>query len=625
MTRTPRTTRKPSRTGATGLAAGALIAAVMGLPTSGANAAPLTAPVFKVTQEGLTAEQASALAERAGVGNAVRPDGTFGYVGNSFAKVPSKKVPRKARKGKTEDGRSVAQAVNRRALASTEVIGDRDALAMAAKTFDEVGTFSAIPQVDHTTVDISNARGKLRSSTAIDTTVTYRFELDGRPVVGPGAKQRIAFDGDGSVVQLSHAMRSLEQSDDVPIIDPETARGRCSSLYGDETKQRTPELAYYAPPLAAEKASGRGAVELVLPHYVCNPSGVPRDHEVPLTGRLIPAAEDFTPVVALDVAGDGRTVQASAAVKSGQEPYSFDWSATSADLSDFSDNVLKFGREARSRRSAEVVTVQVTDANGIVSTASVQLMRGSGRQSAEGYGGMGGAFAEAGIEQTVDEWQCAQDSADGFGDVMRSQGETVDFDWRGANAWERDFKKTSIGGIDSSYVDEVDIQWYTGHGSPNSFTFKGSNDDGSITPSDAEWGDNNDLEWMQLESCQVLRDTNGAADYFARWAPVFDGLHLLNGFDTNAYCIGGGTGERFAELLFPENFLWWQVRAPLTVQQAWSTMANELEPAGVRWRSISPMNGSVHNLNDKYHGEGTVGPDISSSQRTGFIAVSGVS
>ena len=92
------------------------------------------------------------------------------------------------------------------------------------------------------------------------------------------------------------------------------------------------------------------------------------------------------------------------------------------------------------------------------------------------------------------------------------------------------------------------------------------------------WGDNYDLEWMQLESCQVLRDTNGANDYFARWAPAFDGLHLLNGFDTNANCVPGGTGRRFAEYLFPRSFLFVTFPA-LTVQQAWRQMATDLEAA----------------------------------------------
>ena len=90
-----------------------------------------------------------------------------------------------------------------------------------------------------------------------------------------------------------------------------------------------------------------------------------------------------------------------------------------------------------------------------------------------------------------------------------------------------------------------------------------------------------------------------------------DGLHLLNGFHTNATCVGGGTGRRFAEYLFPQNFLWWQVRPGLTVQQAWGSMANDLEPAGTRWRSMSLVGANgVNNLGDHYWGQGSTGPDL---------------
>src|SRR5207244_2536973 len=155
----------------------------------------------------------------------------------------------------------------------------------------------------------------------------------------------------------------------------------------------------------------------------------------------------------------------------------------------------------------EVVTVEVTDANGLTSTASVALP-GDGTQLAESVPG-GGGFGilaigptDVGIEQTVDEWQCAQDSAAGFKSVMASHGISTAFDWRGSSAFEKDFKNASIGGWDSTYVDNVDAQWYTGHGWPGGFTFKSNVDDGSIVPGDARWG-NGDLEWLQLESCEV--------------------------------------------------------------------------------------------------------------------------
>ena len=53
-------------------------------------------------------------------------------------------------------------------------------------------------------------------------------------------------------------------------------------------------------------------------------------------------------------------------------------------------------------------------------------------------------------------------------------------------------------------------------------------------------------------------------------------------------------------------------------------MANDLEPTGTVWRSISPARaGWVNNLGDKYWGQGTVGPDIPLSQQIGWVAVSG--
>lgn len=101
---------------------------------------------------------------------------------------------------------------------------------------------------------------------------------------------------------------------------------------------------------------------------------------------------------------------------------------------------------------------------------------------------------------------------------MASQGVAVRFDWRGANAWENDFEDPASGGSDRSWVDSVDAAWYTGHGWSGGFTFKGKNDTTSVTPGEISWGDNR-VNWVQLESCDVLADTTGTNDYFGRWGP----------------------------------------------------------------------------------------------------------
>jgi hypothetical protein len=611
------------------LAGGTLLA----LPQSAAQAAstgpPLAeVPLYTVTQEGLTVDDARRLADQAKIGPALRPDGSFAYASSSYARVPSRPAPSATRLGKDENGRqTTARVLDRKALAATTVISDAAALDRAKGLLGAVpGALTATPRVDHTTVEVSDAKGSVTSRTAIDTTVTYGFSLAGVPVVGPGAKQRVSFSPNGSIAALTRSLRTVQAEGSVAVITPDEASKKCTAAYGPGVGQGEPTLAYYAPPLAADRANGAGRVTYLTPHYVCDPSDAPSDAEVPLTGRMIPAAPVLTPSATLKARGDGSAVTAGLEVGGGTAPYTVTWSSSSANLRSRSGAEVSYRVGLRRKATSETLTATVSDANGVSVAASVTLAGASGEAGARSTGGVGGAFASIGIEQTVDEWQCAQDSANGFRDVMSARGHTTSFDWRGANAWERDFRKTSAGGNDVSYVDAVDAQWYTGHGSSGGFTFKSSVDDTVITPGDARWGDNDNLEWMQLESCQVLRDTNGAADYFSRWAPAFDGLHLLNGFDTNAYCVTGGTGRRFAEYLFPETFLWWTVRPAQTVSQAWSRMADDLEPAGVRWRSISPIGGGwVHNLDDHLWGQGTVGPDIPASTRIGFIAISGVS
>jgi hypothetical protein len=104
-----------------------------------------------------------------------------------------------------------------------------------------------------------------------------------------------------------------------------------------------------------------------------------------------------------------------------------------------------------------------------------------------------------------------------------------------------------------------------------------------------------------------------------------NGLHMLNGFDTNAYCIGGGTGADFASYLFPQTFLGITLRPALTVRQAWGQMAIDKEPSGVRYRSMGNIGaGGVTDIGDHFWGQGTTGPDITLGSRTGMWAISGV-
>jgi len=598
------------------------------LPAFGAQAAvaaPLTATVFTVVQEGLTLADGERLARSAKIGNALREDGSFGFVdGARFGVVPSKVVG----KGVDESRRAtVSEAIDYAALAKITTLSDAAATERARALLVPPSGYRATATLGHTAVEQSDAKGKALRTTNLDTTVSYQLSLAGLPVVGPGAKLRASFAGDGSVVQLTQAVRTVAATGTVAVISPEQAKVNCAALYGTRTGQGTPTLGYYAPALTASKASGKGTVQVLVPHYICRPADVTQDTNG-LGGKLVPAAPKLTPTLEIKVAGDGKTVTGAASVTGGTAPYRIAWSSSSTPL-DSTGARVQYAPTSRVRAS-EQLTATVTDANGLAATAAVALPAAAGSASAVGTpGGAGGVLASNGIEQTVNEWQCAQDSANGYKASMLAHGQTVSFDFRGYSAYEKDFKDTIFNGWDATYVDNVDAQWYTGHGNSNGFTFKSAVDDNWITPADARWG-NKDLEWLQLESCQVLRDTTGTLDHLARWAPSFRGLHLLNGFHTNAYCLNGGTGRRFADYLFPVTFLWWTVRPALTVQQAWATMANDLEPAGTRWRSMSPVStGGVTNLGDHFWGQGSVGPDIAPGSAahplTGFVSVSGVS
>jgi hypothetical protein len=619
--------RTPSRKAAT-LAIGTSVALATAVLASGgsASAADDIATIYTVTQEGLTAPEGAALAKAFDIPNALRGDGAFSFVDDTFGQVPQVVTG----EGWDESKRAVvSQALDYRALAGLKPLPDAEALRRAA---DLVTLAEASPDlkvqtsVSHTELTLSDSRDRVTGVHQLDTAVNFSLQLGGLPVTGQGAKVRVTFGPDGRVSQLGHALRKVERSATASIIGPAEATKACAALYPGGTKQLTPTLGYQFPALSAHDASGKGTVSTIYPQYTCNPVA----ESGSLAHRLLPAVAKSAPAGTFAADRSGNTVKAGIAISGGTAPYTYRWSSSSTVLSsDLNQPEIAYDRTAREATGDdETVTVEVTDANGLAATASVVLRRDSSgsADTAPGGGGLGALAigpTDVGIEQTVDEWQCAQDSAIGFKNVMAAHGIGTQFDWRGANAWEWDFKDASLGGGDNHYVDDVDAAWYTGHGWSGGFTFKSNVNDGSIVASDAKWGDR-DLEWLQLESCQVLADTNGTHDYFSRWGPAFKGLHILNGFHTNAYCVSGGTGGTFADYLFPKKFLWWTLRPALRVQSAWANMAIDREPSGVVYRSMGLIGtGGVTNIGDYFWGQGSVGPDIQPGNSIGKWSITG--
>ena len=169
------------------LAVTALAASTMSL-AGPAEAETLEVPVFTVAQEGLTPDEGARLARAAGIGNALRPDGSFAFVDDKrFATVPSTAV----RRGVDEDGRAtVSQAIDFTALRRVGVLSDAAALEKAAGVLPVPEGYQAVRTVGHTTFEQSDAKGTRLLTKNLDTTVSYQLRLGRLPVVGPGARMR---------------------------------------------------------------------------------------------------------------------------------------------------------------------------------------------------------------------------------------------------------------------------------------------------------------------------------------------------------------------------------------------------------------------------------------------------
>ena len=157
------------------LGAGALL-----LIAQPASAAQDTAPIYKVTQEGLSADQGARLSEAFGIPNVLQANGAFSYASDAFGQVPLRQVGQ----GKDESGRpTVSQAIDTRALAQLRPLSDGEALRAAAKLVDLADLspdLRATPSVSNAKLTLSDKAGKPTSETPLDTSVSYRFEL-GRP------------------------------------------------------------------------------------------------------------------------------------------------------------------------------------------------------------------------------------------------------------------------------------------------------------------------------------------------------------------------------------------------------------------------------------------------------------
>jgi len=349
----------------------------------------LTLPTFSVSKTGLTRGQADSLAAAFGISaDILQADGSARHTAENFLAVPM--IPLGEGPRGEEGQTSVLEAFNFEALRQMQVIGGEQAIRMvgarlqqAELPFEAWGAIMAVPASGHSMLQAVDREGSpltVEGGAALDTHVNFDLSLGGVPLAGPGAKVKVVLDGQGQVTNLVYAMRGLSAGPEVPIMLPDQAEKACE---GELRSQLRPEaqnaaisvtsrLMYYAPPLDI------GTVGTIYPTYACDGTLTIGEEEVLLRRTLIPAVVDkpVGPEVKLSATIDDLLVVASAKVSGGTAPYSYQWnsSTTPVVLPDAAEvEYLVKPPSGDFKENQEVVSVLVTDANGLTASASATL------------------------------------------------------------------------------------------------------------------------------------------------------------------------------------------------------------------------------------------------------------
>ncbi len=194
-----------------------------------------------------------------------------------------------------------------------------------------------------------------------------------------------------------------------------------------------------------------------------------------------------------------------------------------------------------------------------------------------------------------DDCSGRDDTAVGFYNVMTANGYTGRFNWGDEWAWACDFVDQDVVdcGDDHNWIDTVDIAYHADHGNVGIFGFGVSHNQIIVSADDCRWGDDNDLEWIVLDDCSCLRQ-----GHYGVWWQVFQNLHMIIGFDTNA-SDDGSRGRLFAEKLV----------AGWSVEQAWWYASEETQGSSTYAAIAGACNGDTSIYNEHVWNFGYVAPD----------------
>ncbi len=387
------------------------------------------------------------------------------------------------------------------------------------------------------------------------------------------------------------------------------------------------ELVYYLGDPAAPQS-------LVLPMWAFHNISATIGSEVAaVRGFYIPAVEGLTPIVTITTPLEGavhplvRPLTVTATIAEGTAPYTYT-------LSSDDGTVLREGVTGGALtltdimipglRSGEPVSLTLrldaTDANGVNGWTTVNLQPvvvniylpvvlrafdGGGMTLSLPRPAMPLANYDVGIEWVGDypplgpggsDIPMTVPDANGFYNQLRAYGWGHAIKYGQTQAWEKDWRDCTLGGIDcSSGVESAEFMYFAGHGSPARIYFSSNKDSNSFYGANARY---QNTRWIGFASCQTLR----AGPYvgpgnppLTYWFNAFQGAHMLLGFHSNMADIafGGPLGYNLQE----HCVLWWC--SQLTIREAWVKTAFDMnagKPAylyAIGTNGVNPVNNKL--------------------------------
>ena len=221
-------------------------------------------PVYHISQNGATADQARYLADALSIppNLLVQSNGLVGFIDPSnFMAVPTVPftdpvvISNLLAETKQPAGAVPIsfRAIDFGSLSNRPVLGTNAALNLASSALAAAGLTPQFgrPVIGHTvfTAFCTNDDGTVSSTHQyLDAQVNYQFtDAAGFPLIGPGAQAQLAFDSQGATTRFLYACRLLAPGPTVEVISPLEASNRVVHLLPPNARVNL-QLVYWAPP-----------------------------------------------------------------------------------------------------------------------------------------------------------------------------------------------------------------------------------------------------------------------------------------------------------------------------------------------------------------------------------------